>query len=768
MSKALPETAKISVKGVVQGVGFRPFVYQLAGKYRLNGWVCNTSEDVRIEVEGERKKLNRFIFDLQRQAPPMSVIESIDVTFLPPCGCVGFKILESIKEDDKYQLISPDIATCDPCKSELFNTGDRRYRYPFTNCTNCGPRFTIIEDIPYDRPLTTMRDFTMCPECRNEYEDPSNRRFHAQPNACPKCGPSLTLLNASGKPVKTGDAIKSTVEYLKAGKIVAVKGLGGFLLACNAADNNAVHLLRSRKHRPHKPLAIMVKDIREALRYCTISPMEKTLLQSPQAPIVLLQKRKRPAVSRSVAPDNNYLGIMLPYTPLHHILMSESGIPLVMTSGNLTEEPIVGKNEEALQRLAGVADFFLIHNRDIFSTYDDSITRIESDRIEILRRARGFAPYPVQLPVTSRQILACGADEKNTFCLTRDRHAFVSQHIGDMENIETMEHYKETVELYKRLYRIEPELIAYDMHPEYLTHKYAREQAAAHRNYQPLAIQHHHAHIAGCMADNGYELPVIGIALDGTGYGTDGNIWGGEFMVADYHTFARKGHLEYLPLPGGTAAIKQPYRTAIGYLQKLLGSGVFDSDADLLKTVKNEEKAFIRQQVQSGFNCPLTSSMGRLFDAISALLGIRDTISFEAQAAIALETAAYAGIEAASGRCYRYTVEEVNGIFQIRLHDLFKDIVSDLKQRITSNIIAAKFHNTIADIINETCRLIREKTSIETVALSGGVFQNRLLLTKTKSKLASSGFIVLSHHQVPCNDGGISLGQAVIASYYKR
>ena len=565
------ELARISARGVVQGVGFRPFVYQLATKRNLTGWVCNTSEDVKIEVQGERKDLERFLLELQDNTPPLARIESISVTYHPPADYKRFEIRHSIAEEGKYQLVSPDIATCQACLREIFSPEDRRYHYPFTNCTNCGPRFTIIEDIPYDRPKTTMRSFKMCPECQAEYDNPLDRRFHAQPNACPKCGPQLELLDAKGDRVAGADAIVAASQLLRDGRIVAIKGLGGFLLACDATNEKAIQLLRQRKRRPFKPLAIMVADIDEAKRHCYVSEGEEKLLISPKSPIVLIRWKTESTVCRAVAPNLRYLGVMLPYTPLHHILLREAGLPLVMTSGNLSEEPIAKDNDEAIRRLSGIADYFLVHNRDIYARYDDSVTVVERDDVQLTRRARGYAPYPTHLTFKAKQVLGCGAELKNTFCLTKDNYAFISQHIGDMENLETMEHFENTLALYKKLFRIEPEIIAYDLHPEYLSTKYALELASQFSDIKLVPVQHHHAHIVSCMADNKVEAPVIGVALDGTGYGSDGHIWGGEFLVADYKGFTRMGHLEYLPLPGGDAAIKKPYRIAIGYLLKLLG-----------------------------------------------------------------------------------------------------------------------------------------------------------------------------------------------------
>jgi hydrogenase maturation protein HypF len=750
----------ISVKGVVQGVGFRPFIYQLATKHNLRGWVCNTSEDVRIEVEGEEKDIEQFLRGLREQAPPLSHIEDITVTHGSPSNYEKFEIRHSLAQEGKYQLVSPDIATCPECLREILDPGDRRYRYPFTNCTNCGPRFTIIADIPYDRPNTTMHRFQMCPKCQQEYDDPLDRRFHAQPNACPKCGPQLELVDARGNPVTCDDIIAKTTQLLREGKIVAVKGLGGFLLACDATSDTAVNRLRQRKNRPAKPLAIMVSSLDEVRKHCHVNNDEEKLLTSPGSPIVLIQWKTDSPITPAVAPGLKYLGMMLPYTPMHHILLRETGLPLVMTSGNLSEEPIAKDNDEAVRRLGSIADYFLMHNRDIYARYDDSVTIVERSVPQFIRRARGYAPYPIHLNDTSRQILGCGAEEKNTFCLTRDNYAFVSQHIGDMENLETMEHFINTIELYKKLFRIEPEIIAHDLHPDYLATKYAKEMAAKDSNIKLFPVQHHHAHIASCMADNGREAPVIGVSFDGTGYGTDGNIWGGEFLVADYQKFTRLGHLEYLPLPGGALAIKKPYRTAIGYLLSL---GIdLNRQLPFLKNVDHEEIDIIKSQVEKGINSPLTSSCGRLFDAVSALIGVRSVIEYEAQAAIDLEMLAYE--EASETGSYPFAVTEQNGESIIKLQDLFSAIIHDLLSNVPKARIAMKFHSTVARMIVDLCTSISSNTGLTYVALSGGVFQNRLLLRKALALLESDGFEVFTHRQVPCNDGGISLGQVVIAN----
>ncbi|MCJ7670032.1 MAG: carbamoyltransferase HypF [Dehalococcoidia bacterium] len=779
MSKATGQSLKlasISVRGIVQGVGFRPFVYGLAVKHNLKGWVYNTSEDVRIEVEGKAEAIKQFERELETKAPPLAHIENVTIEYHPPRGYKNFEIRQSQAQKGKYQLISPDVATCQACLGELLNSEDRRYRYPFTNCTNCGPRFTIIEDMPYDRPQTTMRYFQMCPQCQAEYDNPLDRRFHAQPNACPKCGPQVELVDNRGNLVTELNPIAAASQLLKEGEIVAIKGLGGFLLACDATNDTVVKTLRQRKKRSSKPFAIMVTDVDEAKRHCYVSPEEENLLTSPQSPIVLMKWREDSSVSREVAPNLQFLGVMLPYTPLHHILLRDTGRPLVMTSGNLSEEPIARDNDEALGRLSGIADYFLIHNRDIYSRYDDSVAIVERGTSQLIRRARSYAPYPIRLPFKTRQVLGCGAEEKNTFCLTKDSYAFLSQHIGDMENMETLEHFDSTISLYKRLFHIEPEIIAHDLHPDYLATKYARELGES--GIKLIPVQHHHAHIASCLADNGLESPVIGVAFDGTGMGADGNIWGGEFLVADYRNFRRAGHLEYLPLPGGAAAIKRPYRTAIGYILTLLGENALNHDLPVMREADDMEIEVIKRQIERKINSPLSSSMGRLFDAISALLGIRGEIDYEGQAAVELEMAALSSIivpsearglgEAISGNneSYPYRIVEDEGIRIVRLRDLLSAVIEDLQQGVSQGRISVKFHNTVARMTNEMCLLIADETPmVSGVALSGGVFQNRLLLKKAVSLLESSGFQVFTHRQVPCNDGGISLGQAVIANF---
>ncbi len=755
--------AKIRVRGVVQGVGFRPFVYRLAHEHDLKGWVRNTSGNVEIEVEGGEETLDSFLSDLEAKAPPMARIEKVEATFHPVKGYTDFEICPSLSQEGKYQLVSPDIATCEDCRREIFSPTDRRFHYPFTNCTNCGPRFTIIEDIPYDRPKTTMRQFKMCPQCQREYDDPLDRRFHAQPNACPECGPSLELVDSNGNPVQCHDVIKAASELLKAGKILALRGLGGFHLAGDATNEEAINRLRARKRRPAKPLAVMMATLEDIEKHCLVSPEERKLLQSPECPIVLLRwKRSSSNVSPAVAPNLKYLGVMLPYTPLHHLLLRETGVPLVMTSGNLSEEPIAQDNDEALRRLGGIADYFLLHNRDIFARYDDSVYMVEGVP-QAIRRARGYAPYPIFLPFPSKPILACGAEDKNTFCLTKGNHAFLSQHIGDMENEETLEHFENTIGLYKQLFRVEPEIMAYDMHPEYLSTKYALE-VGLEPGLSLIPVQHHHAHIISCLVENEVEKPVIGVAFDGTGYGTDGTIWGGEFLLADWRRFNRVGHLEYAPLPGGAATIKKPYRMALSYLYTLLGEG-FSLEGLPISKVNPVEFDVIKQQLKRGINSPLTSSAGRLFDAVSALAGVRGEIDYEAQAAIELEMLASDEAGELGRKSYPFSIVEHQGMRVVKLGELFSTVVQDVKNQVPVCIISLKFHNTMAEIIAEMCKLIAKESGINKVVLSGGVFQNRLLLKLAAGALQEEGFGVLTHRLVPCNDGGISLGQAVIANF---
>jgi hydrogenase maturation protein HypF len=727
--------------------------------------VLNSSEGVVVEVEGEEAGVQAFLRNLEPQAPPRASVEKVTVEEVSPCGEDGFVIRPSREKEGEFLLISPDIGTCEQCRNELFDPQDRRYRYPFTNCTNCGPRFTIIEDIPYDRPKTTMRKFQMCSRCQREYDDPRNRRFHAQPNACSECGPKLKILSLDQsegngrrfKAVNTSDPIGEAIRALRAGEIVAIKGLGGFHLACDALNESAVRKLRERKRRFGKPLAIMLSDLEQVRKFCHLSSEESEALRRPERPIILLRSRTEGPVAPSVAPNNDYLGVMLPYTPLHHILLEESGMALVMTSGNISEEPIAMENEEALRRLGHIADHFLLHNRDIYSRYDDSVARVFEGKLAMLRRARSFAPYPLHLPFKAPQILACGPELKNTFCLTRDEYAFVSQHVGDMENAETMEHFENTLALYRRLFRINPEIVAYDLHPEYLATKYAKALSGV----ELVGVQHHHAHVVSVMAENGIRERIIGIAFDGTGYGTDGNIWGGEFLVADWRSFRRVGNLRLLPMPGGAAAINRPYRMAFGYLYSFWGEEALAKKLHLWKRIPAQEIAVMIRQLERRLNSPLTSSCGRLFDAVSAILGVRDTVHYEGQAAIELEMLAD---ERETG-VYAFSLgsDEEGDSLVVDTEPVMQAIIADLEMGVPVTIISARFHNTVCLFSLEVCRMIRERESLSRVALSGGVFQNLYLLSRLKRNLEEEGFEVFINREVPTNDGGVSLGQAVVA-----
>jgi hydrogenase maturation protein HypF len=765
---------RITVYGVVQGVGFRPFVYRLAREHGLTGWVLNHSGGVDIEVEGPAPLLSAFAADLEANAPPLARIERVVVASVSPAGDARFEIRHSELRVGEYPLISPDIATCPDCRRELLDPADRRYRYPFTNCTNCGPRFTIIEDVPYDRARTTMREFEMCPTCREEYEDPLDRRFHAQPKACPACGPRLELVDAGGQPVPCDDVLRRAAELLAEGRVLAIKGLGGFHLACDATNAAAVDLLKARKHRPDKPLAVMLATMEEVERHCVVGPSERELLLSPECPIVLLPWRAESSIAATVAPRQRYLGVMLPYTPLHHILLRDAARPLVMTSGNLSEEPIARDNDEALRRLGGLADFFVLHNRGIYARYDDSVWFVPelpggAPSPQPVRRSRGYAPYPVRLPFALPPVLASGAELKNTFCLTRQNFAFVSQHIGDMENLETLEHYQASMALYEKLFHTRPSVMAYDLHPDYLAVQYARERME-NDGLPGVGVQHHHAHIAACLADNGWPLdggPVIGVCFDGAGHGLDGHSWGGEFLVADYRNSRRVAHLQYMPLPGGDAAVRNPFRLSLGYVHALLGAvPPLAVPAD----IASEEADLVLRQVDRRLNTPLTSSAGRLFDAVAALLGIRSRVSYEAQAAIELEMRAMAGaprpVESGPAR-YRFPVSsEDEGARIIGLRRLFESLLADLGDGRPVEQIGWEFHRSLAGMVAEVCRALSDETGLRTVALSGGCFQNRLFLELTASLLSADGFRLLTHHQAPCNDGGLSLGQAVIAGLH--
>lgn len=772
---------RIHVTGVVQGVGFRPFIYTLAIEHDLKGWVRNTSAGVDIEVQGTAAALDAFTHAITAQAPPLARIESVRSEVIGLDGGYDrFEIRHSHGVAGAYQPISPDVATCDDCLREILDPEDRRYRYAFTNCTNCGPRFTIIQDIPYDRPQTTMSPFTMCPACQAEYDDPLNRRFHAQPNACPDCGPHLELLPSPDHEIPAGwddlpeDAIDAARDLLKAGHIVAIKGLGGFHLACDATSPRAVQELRRRKGRAAKPFALMLPNLELAMQYCAISFAAAEALTSRERPIVLLPVKPHwaintehlPPLADEVAPGLREIGVMLPYTPLHHLLLQPApDFPpaLVMTSGNYSEEPIATGNADAVQRLGPMVDAFLLHNRNIYIRNDDSVIRALKDSMMPLRRSRGYAPYPVELPFEAPLILAAGAELKNTFCLTRAQHAFMSQHIGDLANYDALQSYQHSIDHMERLFRVKPELVAHDAHPDYMASKYAVQRADA--DHLPrVVIQHHHAHLASCLAENRIppEDPAIGIIFDGTGLGTDHAIWGGEILIGSYSWYRRFAHLAYIPLPGGDAATLRPYRTALAHLWQ---AGIpWNDDLAPVGHASDQERTIIRQQLVKQLNAPLTSSMGRLFDAVAALTGVLQLVTYEAQGAIWLEAQADEG-ETGSYPFAIQTPAEAKGPHLIDPAPVLRAIIADLRGGVPVPVIAARFHNGVADIIQAICEAARDATGIRRAVLSGGVFQNATLYRQTIPRLEEIGLTVYTHQLVPPNDGGLALGQAAIAAY---
>jgi hydrogenase maturation protein HypF len=735
-------------------------VHALARRLGLAGLVGNDAGGVFVEVEGSAETVERFLEALAAEAPPLAVIERVTATPLEPTGVAGFAIAPSLAGGDRQTLVSPDTATCADCLRELADPADRRYRYPFINCTNCGPRFTIVRDVPYDRPATTMAAFELCADCAREYGDPADRRFHAQPVCCPACGPSLALLDRRAVPAD-GDPLAGAAARLRDGAVVAVKGLGGYHLAADAGSEPAVAALRARKHREDKPFAVMVADLEAARRLCEVGPAEEAMLASSRRPIVLLRRRAEgAAVAAPVAPGNRSLGVMLPYTPLHHLLLAEVGRPIVLTSGNVSDEPIAYQDAEALERLGGIADWFLVHDRPIHVRADDSVVRTFGGRELPLRRSRGFAPQPLALPWPfPRHVLACGAELKHTFCLAKGGHAFLSHHIGDLENYETYRSFTEGVAHFRRLFDVDPEVVAHDLHPEYLSTKYALELDGVELE----GVQHHHAHVAACLADNGEAGPVIGVAFDGLGFGTDGTIWGGELLVADLRGFRRAGHLEQVPMPGGAAAIREPWRMAAAWLDAAL-EGVAPERLAVVDRNRDRWEQVVALG-RSGMAAPVTSSAGRLFDAVAAILGVRDTVNYEGQAAVELEQLADPGESAA----YPARVAEADDE-PLRLGgaDLVRAVVDDLSAGVAPALIAARFHNGLAAATVAACDTLREQTGLGTVALSGGVFQNMLLLERTVADLEARRFRVLTHSRVPPNDAGISLGQAAIAGARDR
>jgi len=753
---------KLEVNGIVQGVGFRPFIYQLAARHGLAGTVANTAAGVFIHVEGLPGALDAFREAIEREKPPLAHITGVVERPADFEGFNDFSISESREDAHRSTLISPDVSVCDDCRRELFDPSDRRFGYPFINCTNCGPRYTIIDDIPYDRPHTSMKHFAMCAPCRAEYDDPGNRRFHAQPNACADCGPHIVLYDSDRKALVPDDPISETARLLKAGHIVAIKGLGGFHLAVDAENTGAVDRLRQRKHRVEKPFALMSGDPDHIRTYAHIGPDEEALLTSPQRPIVLLKKREPNAISGAVSPGNNCFGVMLPYTPLHYLLLSNGFTALVMTSGNLSDEPIAIDNDDAFFRLAGIADYFLVHNREIYLRSDDSIVRHTAGAARFLRRSRGYVPIPVFLDGEIPPILACGAELKNTICMAKRDHAFLSQHIGDLENLRTLDFFRLTIRHMKRILDIEPEAIAHDLHPDYMSTRHALEQ----KGVPLIPVQHHHAHIAACMAENRIQGPVIGLSFDGTGYGTDGHIWGGEVLVADFAGFTRAGHLEYLPMPGGEAAIREPWRMAVSYLKAAYGDGFRNLDLPLFREIEPKKIDILSEMIDKRIHSPLTSSLGRLFDGVAAILGIRSRVNFEGQAAMELEMHAPDAINLLKNDGF-HEYEEASGSAgnpgPISVRPIIRGVVDDMIRGMPVAEISARFHAALVRLFAHACEQIRKTEGLNRVALSGGVFQNALLLNGMIAALEQKGFDVYSHRLVPANDGGISLGQAVVA-----
>ncbi len=750
------------IRGAVQGVGFRPFIYRLATGLGLSGWVRNSSQGVLIEVEGARERLEAFLLGIERERPPRSFIHSLESAFLDPVGLTGFKILESAESGAKTVLVLPDIATCPDCLGEVFDPADRRYLYPFTNCTNCGPRFSIIEALPYDRVNTTMKKFTMCQACAAEYHDPLDRRFHAQPNACPECGPQLELWDRAGKILsRRGAALIGAAEAIRRGEIVAVKGLGGFHLMVDGRNHAAIDRLRRRKHREEKPFALMCPSVKQIESNCRVSEIERRLLLSPESPIVLLERastipNRHSAISRSAAPGNPYLGVMLPYTPLHHLLLSELDFPIVATSGNLTDEPICTDELEALERLSGIADLLLVHDRPIARHLDDSIVRVMAGRELVMRRARGYAPLPLHLSQAMPPVLATGADLKSAIAISVGNDVFISQHIGDLETAPADEAFRRVTEDFEKLYDFQPSRVACDLHPDYRSTRFAESLGRKVEH-----IQHHCAHVAACMAENEIWGSALGVAWDGTGYGLDGTIWGGEFLQAAGGDFHRVAHLRTFPLPGGERAVREPRRIAIGMLYQIYGARLFEmEDLAPLKTLTTHERGILRTMLERKVNTPLTSSAGRLFDAVAAITGLRQTARFEGQAAMELEFALGGMID---NETYPFEIGPETGPGSAGVIDwepMIRAILDHVADHISIAQISARFHNTLVESIIAVARLTGE----ERICLSGGCFQNRYLTERAISRLREVGLRPYWHQRIPPNDGGIALGQVVAAA----
>lgn len=752
---------RITIEGIVQGVGFRPYLYRLANELHLKGWAGNTPQGVIMDVEGADAQLRALVDRLPLEKPPHALIQQYSQELLPPAGFNTFSIVESQSSGGKTALILPDIATCPECLAEIFDPSDRRYLYPFTNCTNCGPRFSIITDLPYDRPHTSMRGFPMCEDCLAEYHSPRNRRFHAQPNACHRCGPHVELWNEVGNPLAMhGEAILQAGRAIHDGQILAIKGIGGFHLMVDARNEQAVMRLRQRKRREEKPFALLMDSLQSVLAYCRVSEAERELLLSPEAPIVLLNRSSSSTqIAEGVVPGNPNLAVMLPCSPLQHILMRELSIPCVATSGNLSDEPICIDEREALTRLRGLADIFLIHNRPIVRHVDDSVVRVVLDKPMVLRRARGYAPYPIRVEGLDKTLLAVGGHMKNTIAINCGPNIFISQHIGDLETPQAHHAFEEVSHSLQRMYDLQPREVACDLHPDYVSTRYALQQGTPVQR-----VQHHHAHIVGCMAEHDLlQETVLGVSWDGTGYGTDGTIWGGEFLLSTQSDFQRLAHLHPFPLPGGEKAVKEPRRTALGLLYSHFGDQIFErTDIPTLKTFSHQELSTLRQMLNKNIQCPQTSSAGRLFDAVSSLLGIRQKVSFEGQGAMMLEFAAENRMDTNGYPIdFLFCPHDYTQPIRVETKPMIEAILVDIAENRPLRDIAARFHRTLAQMIARVAEVLEEKT----VVLSGGCFQNALLLSMSVEELHKIGVKVYWPQKIPCNDGGISLGQMIVAAW---
>ena len=744
----------IVVEGIVQGVGFRPFVYNLAKTLGLKGWVNNNSEGVYIDLEGFEENLDKFIKCLENNPPPLARIEKITIKTDKVLNYSNFQIKESEKSLDKITLISPDIATCSECAEDILDLNNRRRSYAFTNCTNCGPRFSIIKELPYDREKTTMKKFKLCKECNSEYLDPTNRRFHAQPNACSDCGPELWIEDVNGNKLDIEDPIGFAQNMLSEGKIFAIKGLGGFHLACDGLNETVVQELRERKKRPFKPLAVMIKDMETVKKYCKVCKLEEKILTGIKKPIVILNQKESYDLPQNIAPNQITLGVMIPYTPIHILLFSEKLNVLIMTSANVNGLPIEYKDNSARDGLSGIVDYFLMHNREIHIPVDDSVLKVVDNKQTIIRRARGYAPEPFRTKII-RNILACGPNMKNTFCISKEGFLFLSQFNGDLENLETYEHYIKNIEHFKKIFSFSPQFIVHDMHPGYMSTKYALQY-----DLRKIEVQHHHAHIVSCMFENNLRQKVIGVCFDGTGYGDDEKIWGGEFLICDPLEFTRAAHLDYIKMPGGEKAIKEPWRMAVSYLYKSLSSQKSKREVyDMIYELYGTKAINLINVLNSNINCTETSSMGRLFDAVANIIGITEVVTYEGQASIELEAISEMGIE----ESYTYKVVKQN-MYIIEPYEIILEALNDKIKGVSAKIIASKFQNTIVNSTVSICTHIREESNINEVALSGGVFQNSFLLKKICYKLEKSNFEVYTHQELPSNDGGVAIGQIIIAN----